>query len=136
MSGAYPHILVTRVNPGINETELRTFEAKPMSVNVFRSNPPSLLSVGIVTRKATAVKLLAWLETDGFPGRDGHLFTGTRVPANATFARFDDKDAKAAQLNSITSGQRILHGIEECLNCLLSLQLRDSSFVGEAIDNV
>src|SRR5262252_151829 len=89
---------------------------------------PSLLSVGIVSGKAAVVKLLTRLETDGFSGRDCDLFTGTRVATNSTLARFDNKDAEAAQFDPVTAGQGVLHGIEECLNCLLRLEFRYSGF--------
>src|SRR5262252_2119286 len=95
-----------------------------------------LFAIRVVSRKPAAVQLLTRLKTDGLAGRDGHLFAGTRVPAHAPLARLHDKDAKTSQLDAITAGQRILHGIEESLNCLLGLQFRDSSFVGKAVDNV
>ena len=43
------------------------------------------------------------------PGGDRDLFSGARVPADASLARFDDENPKTAQLDAIAAGEGFLH---------------------------
>src|SRR6266849_10860804 len=50
-----------------------------------------------------SLQLLARLETNRLAGRNGDFFPGARITPDTAFAWFDDKDAKAAQLDAITT---------------------------------
>src|SRR5438552_13244654 len=72
---------------------------------------PNGAGLSIRTIAAVAVKLLARFKANGFSGRNCDFFAGARITADATFARFDDEYAEAAQLDSIAARERVLHRI-------------------------
>ena len=113
--------------PSFNQIAgVKTTLSLPRTINLvcwrfykyFASNGARFSIRTVVT---VAMKLLARLEANGFPGRNCDFFAGARITTDAAFARFDYEYAEAAQLDSIAARQRILHRIKERLNCLLGL---------------
>jgi hypothetical protein len=73
------------------------------------------------------VQLLAWLKADRFARGDADLGAGSRIAANAGFARADAEDAKSAQFNALAGGKSLLQALEDRIHrgfCLDAGQAR------------
>jgi hypothetical protein len=92
-----------------------------------------LASIAILT---VILEFLPGLKANSLSRRDGHFFAGAGIAADPAFAWLDDENAKAPQLDPIAAREGVLHRIEERLDCLFGFQLRDSGFVGKAIDDI
>jgi hypothetical protein len=62
---------------------------------------------------AERLKILAWLEANGFAGSNGDFGTGARIASDSGLARLDGEDAKATQLDTVATAQSILHRFED-----------------------
>jgi len=71
------------------------------------------------------LQLFAGLEADGFSGLDIHLLAGTRIAADAGFARLHVEDAEAAQLDAFTAPEGILQRFENGFDGLLGFAARN-----------
>src|SRR5437870_5454873 len=60
-----------------------------------------VLSMKAFDERLQRLQIFAGLEPHSFSGRDIHFGTRARIAADPRLARFDGKDAKAAQLNPI-----------------------------------
>jgi hypothetical protein len=58
------------------------------------------------------VELFAWLEAYRFAGGNGDFGAGPGIAADAGFARFDCKDAKATEFNAIARDKSRLHAFK------------------------
>ena len=97
--------------------------------------------VGVSTKPcATEVplllQLLARLEADRLPGRDVRHLARAWVAPHAALARFDDEDAKPAQLDALAAPQGLLHRLEERFDRLLRLHLRNASALGNIVNDI
>jgi len=97
-----------------------------------------LLPASSLTDELYSLRLefLAGLEPDGFAGRNFSDLSRSRVPSNAALARLNDEHAEAAQLDSLTALQRILHRIEQRFHRRLCLSFWDACFIGNLIDYI
>src|SRR5260370_32303076 len=59
------------------------------------------------------LQFLPRLEPYGLAGRNRDFFTGARIAPDATLAGLNDKDAKAAQLDTVAARQRFLHRMKQ-----------------------
>ncbi len=59
------------------------------------------------------MKFFAGLEAHSFAGRDADFGAGAGIAPNARLPRADIEDAKAAQLDALTLGERALEGLED-----------------------
>src|SRR5579862_3288960 len=82
------------------------------------------------------LQFLAGLKAHGFPGRNRNLGAGPRVAPNASLSGANVEHAKSTQLNTVASGKRTLHALEDRFDGQFSLGFRDSSLVHHFIDNV
>src|SRR5258707_3655174 len=82
------------------------------------------------------LQFLPRLEPYGLAGRNRDFFTGARIAPDATLAGLNDKDAKAAQLDTVAAPQRFLHRMKQCIHGLLSFQFWHSRPVSDAGNNV
>ena len=64
------------------------------------------------------------------------MLSGARVTANAGFARFHVEDTKAAQLDSFTAAERVLHGLEDRFDRLFGFGASDVGFLNDGIDDI
>jgi hypothetical protein len=92
--------------------------------------------VAVLALEAVGLEFLAGLEADGLTGGDGDLLAGARVAPDAALARLDDEDAEAAQLDALAPRQRLLHRVEEGIDGLLGLHLRDAGAFGHTVHDV
>src|SRR5216684_2480835 len=82
------------------------------------------------------LQFLPRLEPYGLAGRNRDFFTGARIAPDATLAGLNDKDAKAAQLDTVAARQRFLHRMKQSIHSLLSFQFRHAGPFGDAVNNV
>lgn len=82
------------------------------------------------------VEVLAGFEADGFTGGDGDFGTGAGVAADAGFAGFDGEDAKAAQLDAVARGQRVLHRLKDGIDGGFRLDARQSGALYNTLNKV
>jgi hypothetical protein len=76
------------------------------------------------------------LETDGLARWDVGNFTGARVSPNATFAGFDHKHPKPAQLNPFATFKCLFESLKQGIHSDLCLGLGNPGDTGNAIDDV
>jgi len=79
--------------------------------------------------KSERLQFLAGLEAHSLAGRDADFLAGARIASNASLARADVEYAEAAQLDSLTLAQSVLHGLEDGLDGLLRLGPGDAGLV-------
>src|SRR5208283_6236259 len=58
------------------------------------------------------LQLLARLEANGLPGRNGHFGAGARVASDARLAGPDREDAESTEFDAVAQGERALHGLK------------------------
>jgi hypothetical protein len=63
-------------------------------------------------RRIQGVKFLAWFETNCLTGRDADFGAGSGIAADAGLAGTNAEDAKSAQLNSVSGGQRLFETLK------------------------
>lgn len=59
------------------------------------------------------MKLLAWLESNGFAWSDRDLSACSGVATDSGLAWLDCENSEAAQLNAISRDERLLHAVED-----------------------
>lgn len=64
-------------------------------------------------RSIEQMKLFAWLEADCLAGRDAYLGSSPRIAADPGLAGTYIEYAKSAQFNSFSTGERLLHAVED-----------------------
>jgi hypothetical protein len=103
-----------------------------------RSNPDVAAFDGALARIALVDRLqfLAGLEAHSFSRRDIYFSARPGIATDSGLARTNVKNAKTAQFNPISLGQRFLHSIEDGLYSQLCLGLSDSSLTYDFIDDV
>jgi hypothetical protein len=82
------------------------------------------------------LQLFAGLEADRLARGNGHFFAGSWVSAYATLSWLNNKNAKAAQLNSLTSRERCLHRVEKGIHSLFGFHLRNAGLIRHTVDDV
>jgi hypothetical protein len=72
-----------------------------------------------------ALKLLAGFEANGLSRRDADFFPGTRVAADASFARLNAEDAEFAEFDALAAAQCVFERFEDGLDSLFRLGATD-----------
>ena len=91
--------------------------------------------IALIT-KAMCLKLLAGLEANRFPRRNGDLFACAGVAAYAALSGFDDEDAEAAQLDALAARQGLFHRMKKGIHGLFGLHLGNAGALGHTVYNV
>jgi hypothetical protein len=82
------------------------------------------------------LQLFTRLEANCLPRRDRGLLARARVAAYSTLPGLDYEDAEAAQLDSLTSRQRPLHGIKDGAKDLLGFSLGNARAIYQPVHDV
>ena len=82
------------------------------------------------------MQFFAGLEADGFARRDADLGAGARIAANAGFAGTHVEDAEAAQFDALALGERVLEGLEHCVDSRFSLVALQAGALNHLVNNV
>ena len=91
----------------------RRIVRQQLNVRRLAKNKRDLLKIVVgmtfVVSVVVRLEFLAGLEADGFAGGDRNFFARSWVSPNTSLAGFYDKHPKAAQFNSLASGQCFFH---------------------------
>jgi hypothetical protein len=82
------------------------------------------------------LEFLAGLEANCFAGRDIDLLARTRVPPDASLARFHIEDPEAAKLDAFPAAERVFHSLEDGFDRLLGFGPGDICFLYDSVDEV
>ncbi len=82
------------------------------------------------------LQVFARLKTDRLSRRDIDFRTGPWISADTRLPWLDGKHAEAPQLNPIISLERILHAIEDGIDCLFCFRLTHSRPLNDLIDKI
>jgi hypothetical protein len=82
------------------------------------------------------VKLLAWLEADGFAGGDADLGAGSGITADTGLPGLDGEDAKAAKFDPVAGHQGLLHALEDGIDGSFGLGPGKPGPFDDALDEI
>jgi hypothetical protein len=82
------------------------------------------------------LQFLAGFEAHGLPWRNAHFGAGPGIAANSGLAGPDVKDTKAAELNAVVSGERLLHGFEDRLDSNFRFGFGNAGAIYNVVDDI
>src|ERR1041384_132262 len=100
--------------------------------NTDATHPP----IRMLGRRLERLQVLAGLESYSFSGRDIDFRTRSRVSADTRLTRFHREHAEAPQLNPIVRFERILHFVENGVDCLFRFSFADPRPLNNLIDEI
>src|SRR5579871_604504 len=98
------------------------------------------ISVGrhklLAQRLLQRLQLLARLESNRLPGRNGDFGARARIAPDAGLAWTHVEDSETTKLDALAAAQRSLHALENGLDGHLGLGFRDAGLVDYFVDDV
>jgi hypothetical protein len=82
------------------------------------------------------VEVFSGFEADGFTWSDGDFGTGARVASDACFAGLNGEDTESSQLDSVSLGERLLHGLEDRVDGCFGLGPDEPGSFDDALDEI
>lgn len=82
------------------------------------------------------VEVFSGLEADGLAGSDRHLGTRPWISPDTGFPRFDREHAESSQLDAVSFGERLLHGLEDGVDRCLGLGAYEPGPFDDALDEI
>jgi hypothetical protein len=82
------------------------------------------------------LQFLAGFEAHGLPWRNAYFRARPGITADSGLAGFYVKDTKAAKFNTVSSGQSLLHGLEDGLDSDFRLGLGDACAIDDLVNDI
>jgi hypothetical protein len=113
-----------------------TEKGEPKDSPSFESIDYQPVRPATLKRGLDRLQILAWLEANRFPRRDGNFLTSARISSDSRFSRFDGKDSKTSKLNAIILFQGYLHGFENRVDCHFRFGSGNSSSLDNLVNDI